>query len=74
MNPDALRDAVIAAVACALLFAAVRDVRRRLTPGYHSTEFLPDVATVAIVVFLVVASMPMWQLGDEVLPPPFTAS
>ena len=78
MTPDALRDALIAAVASAVLFAAVRALRRNVPGGRddsNSTNSLVyDSATVAVVVFIVVlALVPLYSsIGrDEVLPPPF---
>lgn len=72
MNPDALRDALLAAAAAALLFMAVTAARKyRETDRLGSS--LTDAGTVAVVVFVVMISLPMWNLGaDEILPPPFT--
>lgn len=74
MNPDALRDAILAAIVSALLFTGIRSLTHRsLKPDERrASDTFADMGTVAVVVFLVVFTLPMWQLGkDEVLPPPF---
>ena len=72
MNSDALRDALIAAGASALLFTAVKALRRRAHGDTSTTDALADAGTIAIIVFVVVFTLPMWQMGgDEILPPPF---
>ena len=74
MSPDTLRDALLAAAASALLFAALKAIRRRARgEPATSRDDLAAIGSVAVAVFVVVFTLPMWHLGaDEVLPPPFT--